>query len=61
MIYAQGEANEGTYRVRYSNKRLEVAALDLTGTLDEVLDRVRDLAERVKGLRDEARAVRAAA
>ena len=61
LIYAQGEANEGTYRVRHSNKRLEVAALDLTGRLDEVLDRVRDLAERVKRLRDEAKAVRAAA
>ncbi len=61
LIYAQGEANEGTYRVRHSNKRLDVAALDLTGRLDEVLDRVRDLAERVKRLRDEAKAVRAAA
>ena len=61
LIYAQGEANEGTYHVRHSNKRLEVAALDLTGRLDEVLDRVRDLAKRVKRLRDEARGVRAAA
>ena len=61
LVYAQGEAHEGAYRVRHSNKRLEVAALDLTGRLDEVLDRVRDLAERVKRLRDEARAVRAAA
>ena len=61
LIYAQGEAEAGTHRVRHSGKRLEVAALDLSGTLDAVLDRVRDLAERVKRLRDEARAVRAAA
>ena len=61
LIYAQGEADEGAYRVRHAGKRLEVAALDLTGRLDEVLDRVRDLAERVKRLRDEAKAVRAAA
>ena len=61
LIYAQGEANEGTYSVRHTKKRLEVAALDLSGRLDEVLDRVCDLAERVKRLRDEANAPRAAA
>ena len=61
LIYAQGEANEGTFSVRHSKRRLEVAALDLTGRLDQVLDRVRDLAERVKGLRDEAKALRTAA
>ena len=61
MIYAQGEADEGAYRVRHAGKLLEVAALDLSGTLDEVLDRVCDLAERVKRLRDEAKALRTAA
>ena len=61
LIYAQGEADEGAYRVRHAGKLLEVAALDLTGRLDEVLDRVCDLAERVKRLRDEAKALRTAA
>ena len=61
LIYAQGEAEAGTHRVRHSGKRLEVAALDLSGTLDAVLRRVRDLAESVKGLRDEAKMMRAAA
>ena len=56
-----GEADEGAYRVRHAGKLLEVAALDLSGTLDEVLDRVCDLAERVKRLRDEAKALRTAA
>ena len=33
-----------TYEVRNAGKRLEVAALDLRGTLDEVLGRVEVLA-----------------
>ena len=37
MIYAKGEADAATYQVRHSGKRLEVAALDLSGTLDEIL------------------------
>ena len=61
LIYAEDEANERIYSVRHSGKRLEVAALDLRGTLDEVLGRVRDAAVKVKGLRDEAKAVRTAA
>ena len=61
LVYAQGQEYEETYSVRHSQKRLEVAALDLSGTLDEVLDRVRDLAESVKRLRDAAKALRAAA
>ena len=61
LIYAQGEAEAGTHRVRHSGKRLEVAALDLSGTLDAVLRRVCDLSESVKRLRGEAKALRAAA
>ncbi len=61
LVYAQGQEYEETYSVRHSQKRLEVAALDLSGTLDAVLRRVCDLAESVKRLRDEANAPRAAA
>ena len=61
LIYAQGEAAPGTYRVRHSGKRLEVAALDLRGTLDEALGRIRDVGGKVKALRDEAKALRSAA
>jgi len=51
LVYAKGEAGEGTYRVRHCGKRLEVAALDLSGTLDDVLAGVRGVAERVVALR----------
>ena len=54
LVYAEGESDTATYRVRHSGKRLEVTALDLSGTLDDVLDRVDDIAGRVRGLRDEA-------
>ena len=61
LIYAQGEAETATYSVRNSDKRLEVAALNLGGSLDAVLKRVDVLAERVKALRDEAIALDRAA
>ena len=54
LIYAAGEAETATYQVRHTGKRLEVAALDLSGTLDEVLGRIAELAEKVWKLRDEA-------
>ena len=49
LVYAQGEADPATYRVRHSGKRLKVAALDLSGALDDVLLRVDDLACWIKG------------
>ena len=55
LIYAQGEADAAVHRIRYAGKRLEVAALDLSGGLDEVLGRVERLAEKIRGLRDRAR------
>ena len=47
LIYAQGEDEPQEYRVRHAGKRLEVAALDISGTLDETLARVKGLSERV--------------
>ena len=61
LVYAQGEADTASYSVRHSGKRLDVVALDLSGTLDEVLERVRYVAERVRALRDTARRVLRAA
>ncbi|MXZ92325.1 MAG: hypothetical protein F4W95_08485 [Chloroflexi bacterium] len=58
LIYAQDEAEPREYRVRHSGRRLEVAALDLAGTLDQALNRVRELSEKVMALRDEALAGR---
>ena len=61
LVYAEGEADTVTYHVRNTDKRLEVVALDLSGTLDDILVRVGSLADRVKALRDEARSLRPAA
>ena len=61
LIYAQGEAEQVVHHVRYAGKRLEVAALDLSGTVDELLAGIDELANRVRALRYEAcRADRAA-
>ena len=48
LIYAEGEADTATYEVRNAGKRLEVAALDLSGTLDQVLERVQVLADEIR-------------
>ena len=61
LIYAQGESETATYTVRNSGKRLDVVALDLDGSLDAVLKRIDGIAESVKALRDEFRALRPAA
>lgn len=54
LIYAKGEANTGCYKVRHCGKVLKVAALDLSGSLDAVLGRVKELAKDIEALRDEA-------
>ena len=56
LIYAKGEAQPAIFTLRGSRRRLEVVALDLSGTLDEVLERLCAIANRVKALRDEATA-----
>ena len=61
LVYAEGEAEAATYTVRNARKRLEVAALNLSGTLEDVLERVRELADKVRALRVEARQTRRAA
>ena len=54
LIYAQGEQEPMEHTVRHSGKRLEVATLDLSGDLDETLDRIGDLAQRMRKLRHSA-------
>ena len=61
LIYAEGEADPVVHEVRYSGKRLEVAALDLSGSLEEVLERVDQIADGVRVLSREARKLRHAA
>ena len=51
LIYARGESEPAMHTVRHSGKRLEVAALDLSGSLDGTLARIGDLAQRITGLR----------
>lgn len=61
LIYAHGEAEPAVHQVRHLGKRLEIAALDLSGTLDHTLAQIKKLAERIKKWRDKARTIRPAA
>lgn len=54
MVYAQDESDTGTFDVLNSGKRLEVAALHLSETLEEMLESVGEVALKVNALRDEA-------
>ena len=53
LIYAEDDTESGDreYLVRHAEKRLEVAHLDLSGTLDETLEQVKDLSRKVIALR----------
>ena len=55
LVYAQGEVDDASYQVRHSGKRLDVASLNVAGTLDETLRNVRRIAKRVVLLRHAAR------
>jgi len=48
LIYAQGEAEAATYKIRNTCKQLEVVALDLSGSLEEILDRVKVIARKIE-------------
>ena len=61
LIYAQGEAETADYTVRHCGKALKVAALDLSGTLEQTLAGVGKLAKQIRALRDKAQEVRRAA
>lgn len=60
LIYAQGEAEQVVYQVRYAGKRLEIAALNLSGTIDELLASIGKLANRIRALHEAYRTDRAA-
>ncbi len=61
LVYAQGETADAVHVIRHAGKRLEVAALDLSGTIGDLLRRIDGLAKRVRRLRDAGlRASRAA-
>ena len=50
LIYA-GEAENRVYRVRHTDKAIEVTSLDISGTLDEILANVRGLGCKIRMLR----------
>ena len=52
LIYAKGAEEAAQYRVRHSGKLLEVVSLDLSGTFECILQRVRGLAKTVYRLRN---------
>ena len=55
LIYAKGEAEPVVHEVRNSGKSLVVSSLDLSGSLDEILQRVEELATDVRALHEKAR------
>ncbi len=48
LIYANGEAEAATYKIRNSCKQLEVVALDLSGTLEQILEHVNKIARKIE-------------
>ena len=58
LVYAKGEAEEKVYDVRHAGKKLEVAVLDLSCSLEEILTQVKELSRRITNMRDEARRLR---
>ncbi len=61
LVYAEGECNPETITVRNAGTQLEIASLDISGSLVQVLERVASLAKQVRRLRNEAEIVRPAA
>ena len=56
LVYAKGEADPEVHDVRYAGKRLEVVAVDLAGSIEDLRATIDQLARRVCSLRDQARA-----
>ena len=52
LIYAKGERQPDSYQVLNAGKCLEIAEIDLTGDVDELLRRVDELAKRIRCIRN---------
>ena len=48
LVYAAGESEAGSYKIRNAGKTIEVTSIELDCSLEEVLAQVGELAERVK-------------
>jgi len=60
LIYAQGEADPSTYKIRKSCKQIEVVAIDMADTLDDIRSRIAEIADHIKTLRKKTLAAKAA-
>ena len=60
LIYAAGEDEPRSYRIKHAGKTIEVASLDLTGSPEAILAEVRQLADRVRSHTYAQSALRAA-
>ena len=61
LIYAKGEAEPVIHEIRHSGKKLQVAALDLSGSLEDILKHVEQMADSIRKLRENALALSHAA
>ena len=61
LAYAEGEEQPVVHEVRNVGKRLEVAAINLSGSIADIRASIDELAQRVRTLRAEARTLRHAA
>lgn len=52
LIYAQGDLKPLSHRVQHLGTRLETVAINLSGTVDDLLARIKQLARRVRALRE---------
>ena len=58
LVYAKGEMEPTTYRIEHADKALEVVALDLSGSIENLRGSIRDLAGHVRRLREQGRQAR---
>ena len=58
LVYAKGEKEPTKYRIEHADKALEVVALDLSGSIEDLRVRVRELAGHVRRLREQGRQAR---
>ena len=61
LAYAEGEEQPVVHEVRNAGKLLEVAAVNLSGSIADIRASIDELAQSVRALRDEARDLRRAA
>ena len=54
LVYAKGEADPEVHDVRHACKRLEVVAVDLAGSIEDLRATIDEVARRVCSLRNQA-------